>query len=191
MNLPTEGLHADALATLRAWTAPTPEQESLRQRYVAHLEAHADGMTRGCYPDHVTASTLVVSADLGEVLLTLHAKARQWFQLGGHCEDGDDTLVAAAMREATEESGLTDLRLDPVPVHLHDHEVPFCDPRGGIHHLDVRFLAVAAPGAAHVASAESLQLAWFPVESLPNPDLDDLVRHVLARLAAEPGSQVH
>jgi 8-oxo-dGTP pyrophosphatase MutT (NUDIX family) len=191
VSLSAEGLHSDALATLRSWTGPTQEQESLRLRYVAHLETHPDGMTRRCYPDHLTASTLVLSADLGEVLLTLHAKARQWFQLGGHCEDGDDTLAGAALREATEESGLTDLRLDPVPVHLSEHAVPFCDPRGAAHHLDVRFLAVAAPGARHVASEESLKLGWFPVESLPNPDLDDLVRHALARLAAEPGSQVH
>lgn len=184
-------LHADALATLRDWAAPTPAQEVLRRRYVAHLAANADGMSRSCYPDHLTASTLVLSADFDEVLLTLHGKARQWFQLGGHCEDGDDTLAAAAMREATEESGLTDLRLDPVPVHLSDHEVPFCDPRGGTHHLDVRFLAVAAPGAATVASDESLRLGWFPVEALPNPELEELVRLALARLAAEPGSQVH
>lgn len=184
-------LHSDALASLRGWAAPSTEQETLRQRYVAHLEAHPDGMKRGCYPDHLTASTLVLSADLGEVLLTLHAKAREWFQLGGHCEDGDETLAAAAMREATEESGLTDLRLDPVPVHLSEHAVPFCDSRGAAHHLDVRFVAVAAPGAAQVASDESLKLAWFPIESLPNAELEELVRLSLARLAARPGSQVH
>lgn len=78
-------LHSDALASLRGWTAPSTEQESLRQRYVAHLEAHPDGMTRGCCADRLTASALVLSADLGEVLLTLHAKAREWFQLGGRC----------------------------------------------------------------------------------------------------------
>ena len=53
-------------------------------------------MTRDCYPDHLTASTLVLSADGDRVLLTLHAKARQWFQFGGHCEPGDVTLAAAA-----------------------------------------------------------------------------------------------
>ena len=35
------------------------------------------------------------------VLLTLHAKARAWFQLGGHCEPGDLTLAGAALREAS------------------------------------------------------------------------------------------
>ena len=44
MSLPVEGLQPDALATLRAWTGPTPEQESLRCG-CRRLEAHPDGMT--------------------------------------------------------------------------------------------------------------------------------------------------
>ena len=169
-------LHADALATLRAWSPPTAAQEALRERYVAHLESHPDAMTRACRPDHLTASTLVLSDDLSHVLLTLHAKAGRWFQLGGHTETGDATLAAAALREATEESGLPDLRLRVVPVHLDEHEVAFCGGRGekdgaAVHHLDVRFVAVAAPGAVPQLSEESLDLRWWLVDDLPDPDL--------------------
>ncbi|MBO0842421.1 MAG: NUDIX hydrolase, partial [Nocardioides sp.] len=56
-------LHDDALATLRAWDAPTPAQAALQSRYVDHLEAHPDGVYRSCVPDHLTASCLVLSAD--------------------------------------------------------------------------------------------------------------------------------
>ena len=172
------GLHDDALAVLRRWQPPDEEQAALRDRYVAHLGAHPDGMRRTCYPDHLTASTLVMSEDGGQVLLTLHAKAHQWFQFGGHCEPGDPTLAGAARREAVEESGLPDLVLDPVPVQLSEHEVPFCDPRGGVHHLDVRFLAVAPPDVAHAVSEESLDVRWWPADALPDPqpDMVDLVR---------------
>jgi 8-oxo-dGTP pyrophosphatase MutT (NUDIX family) len=163
-------LHADALRVLGEWTAPHPEQERLRQRYVAHLREHPDGLTRGCRPDHLTASTLVMDADGDAVLLTLHAKARAWFQLGGHCEPGDTTLAGAALREATEESGLAGLVLDPVPVQLSEHPVPFCGPGGDVHHLDVRFVAVAPRGAEHVVSDESLDLRWWPVDALPDPE---------------------
>lgn len=165
-------LHADALALLEDWRAPHDEQEQLRQRYVAHLRAHPDGLTRDCTPDHLTASTLVVNAEGDAVLLTLHAKARAWFQLGGHCEPGDETLAGAALREATEESGLTDLTLDPVPVQLSEHAVPFCGSTGDVHHLDVRFVAVAPPGSEHVVSDESLDLRWWPVDALPDPEPD-------------------
>ena len=104
-------LHADALAVLRAWDPPDPGQTALRDRYVAHLADHPDGLARGCYPDHLTASTVVLSADGTRVLLTLHAKAQRWFQFGGHCEPGDHTLAGAAEREAVEESGIAGLRV--------------------------------------------------------------------------------
>ena len=173
-------LHADALAVLEGWRAPGEDQERLRQRYVEHLRAHPDGLTRACTPDHVTASTLVLNAAHDAVLLTLHAKAHAWFQLGGHCEDGDATLAGAALREATEESGLDGLVLDPVPVQLSEHAVPFCGPNGDVHHLDVRFVAVA-PDAAHVISDESLDLRWWPVDALPDPEPDLIELVALSR----------
>ncbi|MET1058665.1 MAG: NUDIX domain-containing protein [Nocardioides sp.] len=183
-------LHRDALASLTGWTPPTAAQEALRQRYLTHLAEHTDGMTRSSYPDHLTASTLVLSAAGDRVLLTLHAKARQWFQFGGHCEPGDLTLAAAAAREAAEESGIPDLAVDPVPVQLSEHAVPFCDPRGGVHHLDVRFVAVAPADAEHAVSEESLDVRWWPADALPDPqpDLVELVALARARALAAPHS---
>ncbi|GAA4423912.1 NUDIX hydrolase [Georgenia halophila] len=180
-----------ATGLLRAWRPPDPGQAWLRERYVRHLEAHEDGAYRHCVPDHLTASTIVLSRDGGHVLLTLHAKARRWFQLGGHAETGDASLLDAAAREAREESGL-ELTLDPVPVHLDEHAVPFCGDRGDVHHLDVRFLAVADRDGAHATSEESLEVAWWPVDALPDPEpgLVELVRLARERRAgATPTDQ--
>jgi 8-oxo-dGTP pyrophosphatase MutT (NUDIX family) len=179
-----DALHADALRVLTAWAAPDEVQEQLRGDYVAHLEAHRDGMRRSCLPDHLTAGALIVSADRTHVLLTLHAKAQAWFHMGGHCEATDATLAGAALREAVEESGVSSLRLDPVPVQLDRHEVPFCGDRGAVRHLDVRFVAVAPADAEHAVSEESLDVRWWPVDALPPDalDLPDLVEKALARL---------
>jgi 8-oxo-dGTP pyrophosphatase MutT (NUDIX family) len=177
----SSALHDDALRLLREWTAPDQAQEAVRRAYVQHLEAAPTGLQRECYPDHITASTLIVSADHTQVLLTLHAKARAWFQMGGHCEPGDLTLAGAALREAVEESGLDDLALDPSPVQLNTHEVPFCDPRGGVHHLDVRFVAVAPEAGSHAASDESLDVRWWPTDRLPTDEANLLELVELAR----------
>lgn len=179
-------LHDDALALLRAWTPPDRDQDEVRRRYVAHLEAHPDGLSRACFPDHITASTLILSADGEQVLLTLHAKAGAWFQMGGHCEDADTTLAGAALREAVEESGVPDLVLDPQPVQLNAHAVPFCSPRGTVNHLDVRFLAVAPEDSVHEVSDESLDVRWWPCDALPtqDPDMQDLVRLARERWSA-------
>ena len=179
------GLHADALALLRGWTPPDATQERLRTGYVGLLEDRPDALRRTCLPDHLTASTLVLDGSGARVLLTLHAKAGRWFQLGGHLEDGDRTLGEGALREATEESGLDGLALDPVPVHLDAHAVAFC---GGpaTRHLDVRFLAVARGSEETRLSAESAELAWWPADALPSaePSLHELVRLGRARLLA-------
>nr|WP_221634610.1 NUDIX domain-containing protein [Nocardioides luti] len=178
-------MHADALASLSSWTAPTRAQERLRARYVAHLEAHEDGVWRSCFPDHLTAGTLVVDESLDHVLLNLHRKAQRWFAFGGHCEPGDATLADAARREAREESGLTALRFDPVPAHLDEHAVGFCDPRGEVHHLDVRYVAQAPAGSRHEVSDESLDVRWWPVDALPDlePEMLDLLAIARARFA--------
>jgi ADP-ribose pyrophosphatase YjhB (NUDIX family) len=178
-------LHADALRSLRDWVAPDAGQEALRARYVAHLEAHADGVWRSCFPDHLTAGCLVLSADGDAVLLNLHRKARRWFHFGGHCEAGDETLAGAALREAREESGLADLELDAVPVHLDEHAVAFCDPRGEVHHLDVRYVAQAPADGQHATSDESLDVRWWSVDALPElePEMHELIAIARRRFA--------
>jgi 8-oxo-dGTP pyrophosphatase MutT (NUDIX family) len=179
-------LHDDALATLRSWRAPDARQAALRREYVDHLAAHADAMSRRCHPAHLTAGALVLSADHGSVLLTLHAKARRWFHLGGHCEPRDATLAGAALREATEESGIHGLALDLEPLHLDAHLVGFCGGHEQVRHLDVRFLALARVGALPAASAESLDVRWWPVDALPteDPDITAMVQRGLARAQA-------
>lgn len=173
------GLRADALGVLTAWSPPSDAQAALRDRYVAHLEAQADALARSCFPDHLTAGAIVLSSDGDAVLLNLHKKARRWFHFGGHCEPTDLTLAGAALREVLEESGLGSVSLDPAPVHLDEHAVDFCDPRGEVHHLDVRFAALADRDADHLASDESLDVRWWPVDGLP-PVEEEMLRLIAA-----------
>jgi 8-oxo-dGTP pyrophosphatase MutT (NUDIX family) len=175
-------LHSSAVSLLSSWTPPSAAQAELRDRYVAHLAAHADGCLRSCRPDHLTAGALVLSADRTAVLLTLHAKAGRWFQFGGHLEPGDASLAEGALREGREESGVPDLVLDPDPVHLDEHTVTFCGSAPAAH-LDVRFVATAPAGAVPVVSEESADVRWFPVDALPDPDLGPLVAAALDRVA--------
>ena len=93
----------------------------------------------------------------------------------------------AALREALEESGIAESRLalHPDPVHLDRHELIGSFGRC-TWHLDVRYVAVAAPGAAHAISEESLDLAWWPVDALPEDSADEILPLVEAALRALP-----
>jgi 8-oxo-dGTP pyrophosphatase MutT (NUDIX family) len=152
-------LHDDAVLVLKQYE----DQEELRQVYLGHLSEHPDGMWKACTAGHVTASALVIDPVGGRVLLTLHRKLEMWLQMGGHCEPGDPTLAAAALREATEESGIEGLILLPGgPVTLDRHAIPApCN-----WHLDVQYAALAPAEAVEAISDESLDLRWFPYEEV-------------------------
>ena len=170
-------LHDDAVAELSAFAAPA-DQEAARQVFLTHLAAHPDALRRSCVPDHVTASAVVLDPTRESVLLVLHAKVRRWLQPGGHCEPEDTTLGAAALREATEESGIPGLRLVPGVLDIDRHRAP-CQPGVAEHHLDVRYLVLAPPGASPVVSEESLDVAWFRWDELP-ADLEPSVVRMIA-----------
>ncbi|AHI01273.1 NUDIX hydrolase [Kutzneria viridogrisea] len=176
-------LHADAVSTLEGWRPGSSGQDALRNAFLGFLAAREDGCQRSCEPGHVTASALVLDATREQVLLTLHPRVGRWLQLGGHCEPEDSTLVEAALREATEESGIRGLRIEPTPLHVDVHPIT-CSLGKPTRHFDVRFLVRAPVGAKPVRSAESVDLQWWPVDALPsNVDtVPELVELALGRL---------
>ena len=155
------------------------EAEEHRQTVLAFLAAHADALDRRCVEGHLTGSALVVDSVGRRTLLMLHRKLGGWFQPGGHA-DGDGNLAHVAWKEATEETGLADLRVAVPAIDIDIHRV---DPPGEPPHLhlDVRFLAVAPVGAVEVANEESLALRWVTEADLDGLGADPSTRRLVHR----------
>lgn len=172
---------------LGSWPAPDEEQEALRREFLTHLVRNPDAMAKSGPPAHFTASCLVLNPDRTQVLLTLHRKARRWLQFGGHFEVADSGPLDASAREAREESGLKHLDLHPHLVQLDRHTLATAFGRCR-EHLDLRFAAVAQPGTRHAASAESLDVRWWPVARIPEGSREEIATLAAAALRVLPSS---
>jgi 8-oxo-dGTP pyrophosphatase MutT (NUDIX family) len=158
-------------------------------RLLAFLKSGGDVISRANPIGHVTASALVIDPETRTTLLTHHAKLGQWFQLGGHVDDTDATVLSAALREAIEESGLVGLRpWDGAVFDIDVHTIPVHRGRSEPEHLhfDVRFLLVAANRDIAISN-ESKDLRWFELDEAAAVALDDslgrMIRKVRAKLA--------
>lgn len=171
-------LRNSVIEALRSWNAPNPAQDTLRHAVLSFVLGRADACRRECEPGHVTASTLLLDHTGAHVLLTLHPRLGRWVQLGGHCEDGDADIVAAARREAVEESGICSLTIEPELAAIHVHPVT-CSLGIPTRHHDLQFVAHAPADAEVARSSESLDLRWWCVDDLPR-DTD----HALTELVA-------
>ncbi len=146
---------------------------------------------------HVTASAWILDASLQNALLTHHAKLQRWFQLGGHVEPSDKTIMSAALREAAEESGLKDLKFKDemgifdVDVHL----IPANKKGMPDHfHYDIRFLFTTDFPDDMVVSEESLDLAWVSlshaIEISTNASIVRMVNKTLKMTSVKYGGEL-
>lgn len=142
-----------------------PEEQEAVQAFSAFAASADDVFLRTRLDGHFTASCWLVSGDGLRVLLTHHRKLKRWLQLGGHA-DGDSDLVAVALREAEEESGLSDLLIEPAIFDLDAHRIPARGAEPEHTHWDVRFVVRCQGTEEFSVSAESLDLAWVPVAKL-------------------------
>jgi 8-oxo-dGTP pyrophosphatase MutT (NUDIX family) len=141
------------------------ETEAADLDRMRRLAAEPDPWSRAT-PLHFTASAVVVHPESGRVLLRWHVKHGKWLQVGGHGDPGETDPLAIALREAREETGLTDLVPWPDASlrHLVICHVPAAGQEPEHEHADLRyFVATDDPYAIRPENPDS-PLRWLTIE---------------------------
>lgn len=172
------------LEALGAYRVESRHDEDAVSRLRVFLE-RADPFRRSDPEGHVTASAIVVRPAADRFLLVFHRKLDRWLQPGGHVEPEDESVFAAALREAREETGLDDFAA-PVGAAVLDldvHRIPAFKREPPHVHYDVRFLLTTETVGPLSGTAK-----WFASADVGPADRDGsltrAVEKAVARLPA-------
>jgi 8-oxo-dGTP pyrophosphatase MutT (NUDIX family) len=171
-------MNSDAiLSALNAHTTADQEEENHRDEMIEFVSSHPHcWWKRATVAGHVTGSAWILNFHHTHALLLHHRKLDRWVQPGGHLDDTDTSPQAGAMREAREETGISNLRfVNEALFDVDIHTIPARPAHDGKNdsepahlHYDVRYLIIAGE-AAVLISEESLDAKWMPLENLAQP----------------------
>lgn len=150
--------------------------------------------SRKNFDGHITTSAFIVDAAKEELLLLQHKSLKRWLQPGGHTE-GDASLLASALREAQEETGMDGADLSPyylfaqrdVPFDIDSHLIP-ANPRKeeeAHYHHDLRYLFFYKGDRTHNYNEdEATGMQWVAFGSLlEDATFGDVIMKIKTHLA--------
>jgi len=175
-------VHNPRILTLLAdYLRVYPEEHETITRLENFIRNHDDCFRRELTIGHITCSAWLLDASLRRALLTHHRKLNIWLQPGGHA-DGESNVIAVAMREAREESGLAEIEVvSPALFDVDIHVIP--ERKGEAQHLhyDCRFLLRSAGDDQYTISEESHDLAWVPLGEIARYTVEESIMRMVRK----------
>ncbi|MBC2721046.1 NUDIX hydrolase [Desulfosporosinus sp.] len=151
---------------------PYNEQEDKDKAvFFTCLGMFEDVLTRNNVIAHLTSSAFVVNRTRNKVLVVYHNIYDSWSWTGGHA-DGEEDLLAVAIKELREETGVNNIRLvtpeifslDILPVLGHIRRGEYVSPHL---HLSVAFLIEADENdRLTVKEDENSGVQWIPLSEI-------------------------
>ncbi|MCF2527911.1 NUDIX hydrolase [Yinghuangia soli] len=169
--------------TVDAYLDVHPGEKYLLAKALELLEQQADLASRSEWRGHATAGAIVVRPD-GRLLQIHHRALDKWLFPGGHLEGQDTTLMAAALRELVEETGVDPALVTPageLPAHIDVHAIPANPAKSEPDHwhIDFRFVFRTTGDIGRLQTEEVDEAFWRSPGVLTD---HELVRHITAAL---------
>lgn len=136
---------------------------------------------------HMTGSSMIFNEERTKVLMVYHNIYKSWSWTGGHA-DGEENLLALAIEEAKEETGITKLKvlsgkiagLDILPVPAHIKKGVYVAPHL---HLSLAYLFMASERQLlQIREEENSAVAWIPIEKLEEEVREEEMHPVYKKL---------
>jgi 8-oxo-dGTP pyrophosphatase MutT (NUDIX family) len=151
------------------------------QQILNFVKTHPLCLERSLSVGHITTSAWITDSSRNHVLMLHHGKLDKWLQLGGHA-DGESDLQKSAMKEATEESGLTCINLVQEGIFDVDiHLIPARKQEPAHYHYDVRFLMEADKAEPLRINHESKDLRWVPVDEVLSLNSEESITRMVRK----------
>jgi 8-oxo-dGTP pyrophosphatase MutT (NUDIX family) len=149
---------------------PANDQETSDRQIVLNLiRQHGRQILTRLNPvAHITSSGLILNEAHNKILMVHHNIYNTWTWTGGHA-DGDADLLAVALKEAAEETGVLSIRpfkndilsLDILPVYGHFKNGQYVSAHL---HLSVAFLLIADEQEPLIINPkENSGVQWVPI----------------------------
>ena len=171
--------------------APRDEREAAdRLQMLWYLQQGHDALTRDDPVAHFTASAWVTEPGRKSVLMAYHNIYGSWAWLGGHA-DGQGDLLKVALREAEEETGISDLRiLSGEPVSLEILNVSAHIKNGSVvspHlHFNLTYLFEADPHRPlRVKSDENSAVGWRSIGQILSETTEEQIIPIYKKLIGQ------
>ncbi len=163
------------------------QEENDKEMMLKYVDTFEDVLTRENKMCHFTASNWIVNKQRTKVLMIYHNIYQSWAWTGGHA-DGDSNLLQVALKEAREETGLTNLNvlsdgiysLEIVTVDSHIKKGKYVPSHL---HLDCCFLLEADEGeAVRIKEDENSGVKWVDINSVIEITKEDKMKTIYQKL---------
>ncbi len=156
------------LSLLERYIPSCQEEEGLKEDMITFVNKNHNCFDRKLEEGHITGSAWLLNKDGDKALLMHHRKLDKWFQPGGHA-DGDSDVLAVAVKEAQEESGIKAIEVVNSDIFDIDiHLIPENSKEKEHFHYDIRFLLQVKSDEELSNNGESKELRWL--------DADDVIQ---------------